>query len=156
MLGGDKSWGSCRRPFPFPQMLVLLHTGCGWELGWGAGAGHDGGTPGAHPAGLPHPQPPAHSATSSSTSCKTWWTMSMTSMSNPRRTQGTAATGRAVPAMAGASMPGGHGGIPGDLWVSGGLLWAGRSPALGMCRGSLYLSLPPFLSCRVQGPGGAG
>lgn len=37
--------------------------------------------------------------------------------------------------MAGASTPGGHGGLQG---FSGGLLWGGRGPALGMC----HLPLP--------------
>lgn len=50
--------------------------------------------------------PWSHSATSSLSSCKTWWTTSTTTMSNLRRMLGTAATGRAVPAMAVASTPG--------------------------------------------------
>lgn len=46
------------------------------------------------------------SAIYSLTPCKTWWTMSTTSMSSPRRTLGTAVTGRAALEKGGVSMLG--------------------------------------------------
>lgn len=49
---------------------------------------------------------PPSSAIYSSTACKTWWIMSTTSTSSPKRIPGTAATGRAAPGRGGASMPG--------------------------------------------------
>lgn len=70
---------------------------------WGPGL-QDGHGAGAHLPGL-RPSLPG-SVTSSLSSCKTWWITSMMTTSNPRRTQATAAIGRAVPAMAAASTPG--------------------------------------------------
>lgn len=46
------------------------------------------------------------SAICSLTPCKTWWIMSMTSMSSLKKTLGTAATGRDALAKGGGSMPG--------------------------------------------------
>lgn len=114
----------------------------------------------AHPTGAPHLLPPAHSATSSLTSCKTWWTTSTTSMSNPRRTPGTAATGRAAPATAGASTPGGQrrglqasgGGsrVPGGGAV---LSCCGETGAQhwGLCCGRFPASQPFGMVCKVLG-----
>lgn len=67
-----------------------------WEKWWGLGQYP---TWAQHPAWL-------HSVTSSLSSSKTWLTMSMTIMSSRNRMLDTAVTGRAVPAMAVASMPG--------------------------------------------------
>lgn len=98
----------CLSPeLPLPKQLV-----CRWaKVSGGArkrGAGVGGPT---QTQNAPRP----HSVTSSSSSCKTWWITSTTTTSSPRRTQGTAVTGRAVPAMAEASMPGegGQGGAVG-------------------------------------------
>lgn len=105
----------CLSPeLPLPKQLV-----CRWaKVSWGArkmGAGAGVGCP------MQTQNPPLpRSVTSSSSSSKTWWITSTTTTSSPRRTQGTAATGRAVPATAEASMPGeGERGGAGQEWEGG-------------------------------------
>lgn len=92
----------CLSPeLPLPKQLV-----CRWAKVSGAGKNRARVWVGWLQVGSASSRPPPYSVTSPLSSCKTLWTTSTTTTSSPRRMQATAATGRAAPAMAVASMPG--------------------------------------------------